>query len=36
MVAVLRELNQEREGVNAMARELEESILAKVAGILEV
>jgi hypothetical protein len=36
MVAVLKELNQERDGLNAQARGLEETIAANVAGILEL
>ena len=36
MVAVLKELNQESEGLNAQARGLEATIAENVAGILEV
>jgi hypothetical protein len=36
MVAVLQVLNQELVDLNAKARELEETIAANVAGILEV
>jgi type I restriction enzyme M protein len=35
MVAVLEVLQEELEGLNAQARELEETIAANVAGILE-
>jgi hypothetical protein len=36
MVAVLKELNQESEGLNAQARGLKATIAANVAGILEL